>query len=239
MKKKKLNEHIRDLRKRRDLSLNEAAEKLGIKYSRLVNWENGRNEPNLDMLIKMCDVYGVSADELLQTAEEYALGLDEGKIIKVYRSLPEGMKEFFRMMVRLFEEFVAEPEVRMIPRPIYDTPASAGYGTFLDSSEYEMVDFPEDAVPPDATFGVRVSGNSMEPDYPNGSIVFAKQIKNLRPGDVGIFVFNNEGYIKKLGSESNLISINEEYDDIQVHEYDDLRVVGKVVGEPYIEEIAE
>lgn len=238
---KTLHERIVASRENTGMSKGEAADALGVKYTRYVNWENGTSLPSADFIYKICRLFNVSADQLLQTYQDFTLGLDEAKIIDVYRSLQPRSKKLLRNIVRDFSDFRKDSndeyrEPALIPRPIYDLPASAGPGTFLDSSTYSMVEFPESVVPSEATFGVRVSGDSMEPDYPDGSIVFVKQMKNLYPGDVGIFTLNGDGFIKELGTKNNLISHNQDYKDIHIGEYDDLRVVGKVIGDPYVEE---
>ena len=46
---------------------------------------------------------------------------------------------------------------------------SAGTGAFLDEGSFEMVSFPASTVPDGADFGVRVSGDSMEPVYHDGA----------------------------------------------------------------------
>ena len=53
--------------------------------------------------------------------------------------------------------------IRYIDKPVSNLRVSAGTGSFLDEDNFEMVSFPENAVPAEADFGVRVSGNSMEP----------------------------------------------------------------------------
>ena len=46
------------------LSQKEAAEKLGISNVTLSNWENGVSFPDAQQIIKICEVYGVSYDNL-------------------------------------------------------------------------------------------------------------------------------------------------------------------------------
>ena len=48
-------------------------------------------------------------------------------------------------------------------------------------------------------------------------------------GQIGIFTVNNDGFIKKKG-EDRLISINDDYPDIRVGEYDDCGCAGLVIG---------
>lgn len=227
-----LGQRLRKYRERAGYHISEAAQLLGIRYGRLVSWENDNHKPDIDRVVTMSELYDVSVDELLDTNREFTLKVDESKIIDIYRSLPVSLKDLLMDIVRSIDMYnkKTEKRIRITPRPIYEQSASAGTGSFLDSTRYTMMEFPEEVVPNEATFGVRVSGDSMEPDYPDGSIVFVKQMKNLRPGDVGIFTLNGEGFIKEMGDNANLISRNKAYSDIEINEYDDLRVVGKVVG---------
>lgn len=55
------------------LSQKEAASKLGINYYQLCNYEINRSEPNLDTLVKMADLYGVSIDYLLKGESDQRL----------------------------------------------------------------------------------------------------------------------------------------------------------------------
>ena len=48
-------------------------------------------------------------------------------------------------------------------------------------------------------FGVRVSGNSMEPVYHDGQIVWVERCETLSIGQVGVFVYDGEGYLKSYG----------------------------------------
>ena len=73
---------------------------------------------------------------------------------------------------------------------------SAGTGEFLDEGNFEMVSFPEKSVPKGADFGVRVSGDSMEPVYHDGQIVWVEECETLAVGEVGIFAYDGDGYLK-------------------------------------------
>ncbi len=128
--------------------------------------------------------------------------------------------------------------------------ASAGTGNILDEGGFEKVSFPVSAVPSNADFGVRVHGDSMEPVYHDGQIVWVKRCETLLPGDIGIFVYDGNGYLKKYGErepeepdregfvDSNgvlrpqplLISYNPAYAPIQVSPQAMFRVVGQVLN---------
>ena len=80
-------------------------------------------------------------------------------------------------------------------------------------------------------FILQLSGNSMEPIYFDGDIVLVKQQPAVELGEIGIFDIEDNGYIKKYGGD-RLISLNAEYDDIILSDYDEERIhcFGKVIG---------
>ena len=122
-----------------------------------------------------------------------------------------------------------DSEEDRITLPVYDAGASAGTGVFLDSPDYEMVAMPDDRLHRRANFGVWVEGDSMEPRFSNGDLVLVRTQPSVDIGDIGIFVLNGEGYIKKLG-KNKLISLNPAYRDIEISEDDHIYVKGKVLG---------
>ena len=116
--------------------------------------------------------------------------------------------------------------------PLYRLAVSAGTGEFLDGDGYDTVEVGEE-VSPLADFGVRIAGDSMEPRFVSGQIVWVRRQETLRHGEIGIFLFNGSGYCKRLEREGNrveLVSLNSAYPPIRVYAGDELRVFGKVVG---------
>lgn len=57
--------NLRALRKARGFSQMELGRVLHYGYTAVSNYENGRNEPSLDDLIRLADFFDVSIDELL------------------------------------------------------------------------------------------------------------------------------------------------------------------------------
>lgn len=91
--------------------------------------------------------------------------------------------------------------IRCIDMPVSDLRVSAGTGTFLDEGGFTTVSFPETAVPKGARFGIRVSGDRMEPVYHDGQIVWVKPCETLLPGQVGVFLYDGEGFLKVYGQQ--------------------------------------
>ena len=88
-------------------------------------------------------------------------------------------------------------------------------------------------VPEEADFGLRISGDSMEPQFINGQIVWVKQQNYLEDGEIGIFFLDGSGYIKKLQDNKdghNLISLNKAYKPIPIVEDSNFMIFGKVIG---------
>ncbi len=52
-------------RKSKKVSQRELAQHLNVSRTTYQSYENGRNEPNIDTLIKMADFFGVSVDTLI------------------------------------------------------------------------------------------------------------------------------------------------------------------------------
>ena len=86
---------------------------------------------------------------------------------------------------------------------------------------------------PDADFGVRVSGDSMEPLYLNGQIIWVHQQETLEDGEIGIFFLDGEAYVKKYHQTPDgisLISMNKKYAPIKISSGSVFWTFGKVVG---------
>lgn len=71
---------LKERRSQLDLTQQEVAKKLYISRQTISNWENGKSYPDLDMLIKISDVYQVSIDSLLKGDQELKKSLDTQKV---------------------------------------------------------------------------------------------------------------------------------------------------------------
>ena len=57
--------NLKDVRKLSNFTQKQVAERLGVVESCYANWEQGRTEPNIDMLRKLGEIFNLSIDELL------------------------------------------------------------------------------------------------------------------------------------------------------------------------------
>lgn len=116
---------------------------------------------------------------------------------------------------------------------IYENAVSAGTGNFLTDGPKKTIQIPDNVIPEATSYGVRITGDSMEPEFKNGQIAWVLKQDAIENGEIGIFSLNGEAYIKKLHDNRNgifLISLNEKYPPIPVKEHDRFDILGKVVG---------
>ncbi len=64
-----LAEKILHLRTQQGLSQLELAERLGVSRQSVSKWETGQSVPDLDKLIKLADLFGITVDELVREGE--------------------------------------------------------------------------------------------------------------------------------------------------------------------------
>ena len=153
-----------------------------------------------------------------------------------YRSLDEyGKKAVTDLLDTEYERCSSENDVTdlTIELPMPELPASAGIGTWLEDGYNTPVTVRKTKEAERANVVIKVSGDSMEPLYTDGDRVLVKIQPDVELGEIGIFIVDGEGFIKKKG-ERELISVNPEYDNIPVGEFTEYRCFGKVLGKAEI-----
>ena len=225
-----ITRNLNELMEKNRIRAIDLAEAVGVSKSAVSHWLAGDNSPNIEVLAKICQVYGVKMSEMLNDRTE--LSPAEKQHIKKYRSLDHyGRKAVDSLMDIELERCSVVVELpRLITLPMVELKASAGTGQWLGDDEYttrvDVLDTPEARR---ANVVIEVSGDSMEPRYHDGDKVLVKLQPTVEQNEIGIFIVDNCGYIKKLGV-NELISVNKEYDNIPLNEYNDVTCVGKVVG---------
>ncbi len=64
-----IGENIRRMRRQRDLTQEQLADRLGVTYQSVSRWENGSAYPDMELLPAISDIFSVSVDELLGIPE--------------------------------------------------------------------------------------------------------------------------------------------------------------------------
>ena len=220
------------LRRAKKLRQKDVAAKLSchgftVSAKTIYNWEKGLAQPNAGQFLALCDIYGV--DDILW---RFA-GVHRGPYAGLNQAGRNKAREFIDLLfhIDLYRDDPEESSEAPRLMRLYDVPASAGTGNFLDESGYEMIEAPGH-IPATADFALRVSGDSMEPLYQDGQIICVKEQDALSDGEIGIFAYSGNVYCKKLidaGNKAYLRSLNAEYDDIEILEDFGFKTIGKVV----------
>lgn len=197
----------------------------------------------------LTDAQRAAALDLLQTAfgtstrfiDTCTASVASSEISRLSRSVDTCVEQYQKALKTAAAVFNAS--ILTLPTPvesiaIYDLPASAGNGQFLDSSDFTMIDFPIDTIPRSTSFGVRIRGDSMIPAIKDGEIVFVKRQPALLDGEIGIFALNGDVFCKRYrrsGEDVFLESDNKDnYQPIHITETDNLRLLGLVIGHSYL-----
>lgn len=112
---------------------------------------------------------------------------------------------------------------------LFDQPLSAGLGMDV-FEDIPGEDFEVTASKCD--FALRIKGDSMEPDIPDGSIVLIHRQDTVETGESGAFFHNGRVYCKKRKVENGktlLFSNNSKYPPIEIRNEDTSKCYGKVI----------
>ena len=94
---------------------------------------------------------------------------------------------------RFLAETSMEPEPKVVN--LFTDPSAAGPALGITGQSCEPYTLtPND--PQGAAYAVRVQGDSMEPDFPDGSIAFVNH-DQMRDGDIGVFCVDGATVIKQ------------------------------------------
>ena len=189
---------------------------------------------SLDYLIEdvsQADDVGITVvtPKAMKIAKQYDDLDDYGKETMEYVLSRETdrVKEIRRLSEHLGTEASSDFPSAFILFPRSEQPASAGTGMFLGPEDFETIYVRDNPLIRRASFGVPVSGDSMEPEYHDGDTLLVEAASDIRVGEVGAFTLDGQGYVKERGKDT-LISLNPEYAPIPMDE--SVRCNGRVIG---------
>ena len=217
--------------------------------STIYSWENDNSQPTPDAFLCMCKHYGISnpitffeyntKNTFTDTAALAAQPPHYANLDAPYRTAVDAVSD---AMYKAQEQAKNQATATSMPDNVidistrrvalYEIRPSAGHGNLLDESPYTIVEIGPDA-PIETSYCLTVSGDSMEPKLHDGELLYVRQQDYVEDGEIGIFVYDENVYVKRLEHRSGhtyLISLNSAYDPIKVNEYFEFCCLGKVLN---------
>lgn len=236
--KKYIGNQIKTFRKSAGFTQDELAKRLNTTKQTISRYEKGDRKANQDMLFELCDIFGVSIDDFFPSQNETLQSPTTSPIQTIYDQLaPPRQGKVLTYAERQLKEQNEEKTqpnevsdvIQLYSYDYYDHPASAGTGQYLNDVRVERIELPVDV---DADFVIPIKGDSMEPDYHDGDLVFIQTSVELNDGVIGVFNYNGDAYIKQLvidKDQAYLHSLNPAYKDMPITPETDFRIIGEVV----------
>lgn len=228
---------IKEFRLKRNLTQKELAKLVNVGDTTIANYEKGFRSPKKDTMFDLANAFNVSIDDLFPPIQKDSSS-NTSSIKAIYDELkPPRQAKVLTYAERLRDEQRNEQSqptevseaIQLYSYDYYDHPASAGTGQYLNDVRVERIELPVDI---DADFVIPIKGDSMEPDYHDGDLVFIQTSVDLNDGVIGVFNYNGDAYIKQLvidKDQAYLHSLNPVYKDMPITPDTDFRIIGEVV----------
>ena len=232
--------------RRNALGMNQAelAAKIGVSRNTVAGWETGHSRPDLDTLPALCSALRISLSRFF--GRESKRTEEERHLLELYSSLEVGDREVVIWQMEAIHDrraalraekaafMVSPPKVVRLFRN--DLGAAAGFSAPIGETQGDQVILLADRETEQADEIITVCGNSMEPTFSDGDQVLVQHTKDLRFGEIGIFLVDNEGYIKEYQADG-LHSHNPAYKTMIFRDDQMVRCLGRVIGKVRPEQV--
>lgn len=230
-------ENITHFRKQRGITQKELAKEVGITASTMTDYMKLRSAPSFGVIQKLADYFGVKKSDIDTTFKEESVTLSDAPDLltqqiteKVVQLTTPNKKIVLRTSEELLEGQGREVNEKLFEYHVFEK-LSAGTGySYTEERNYDIVYFDKDLTHDLASW---VYGDSMEPDYPSGSVALIKDTGWDYDGAIYAVDWDGQSYIKKVYKEKNglrLVSLNNKYADKFAPFSEEPRIIGKVVG---------
>lgn len=220
---------LKELRKAIKMTQQALADKIGVSRSAVAMWETSANEPDNEMLIKLSKLFNCSVDYLLGKTEDR---VDDRLLDEVNEMSPDTLARYGNLL-----DASAVPNVAPIRIPVLGTiPAGVPLEAIEDVLDWEELPAAM-ARGGKEYFGLKVSGDSMLPDYRDGDVLILRKQDACESGqDCAVMVNSDDATFKRVRiSEKGitLMPLNPAYEPLfysnqEVSELP-VRIIGVVV----------
>ncbi len=241
-------------------SQKDLAEYVGVRQNTVSDWINKGNSPKVEQIYRICDFFEISTDSLFgysnskNTINQFEPNI---QLSQSFNNLTVPQQDLILSLIQEFNTLnlqqnnkiklqkqnkvssnvisLEETSDQNIKLRIYTQKASAGLGKYkYDDDDFTEANFQKTYQSQKADHVIIVEGNSMYPTINDGDYIFIKEQPTIEHNEIGIFVYDDKVYCKRLSIDKknkvlHLISDNKDYDDILIKNIDDIRTIGKVI----------
>ncbi|EOD8341210.1 LexA family transcriptional regulator [Staphylococcus aureus] len=232
-------DRLKQIMSERKISQSELSRRTGIGRNSISDYLNGKYEAKQDKVFELAKALNVNEAWLMGFDISKNRKIENNDIASIYSKLtPPRQKNVLNYAnEQLDEQNTKGDNIVDINSYKQDRIAvnvngcvSAGVGERLHGETLftEMVKAP---IPPH-DLALKVNGDSMEPMFKDDEIIFVEKTHNIKNGQIGIFIIEEEAYVKKVFVEDDrltLVSLNKEYRDLHFYRNESVRLVGKVI----------
>lgn len=208
---------IKQFRLEKKLTQSQLADYLNTTKQTISRYENGDRKANQDVLFELTELFEKSIDDFFpnQTVNQKSTPSNitplQPEITQIYNALSQSGKSKLLKYAKLLQEADSIEYFEVIAT----TKLSAGVGYAFNEDDQEKV-YVENK-PPYYEIASFVNGDSMEPKYHSGDIVYLVD-KGLSTynGQVCAVSYQDRTYLKRVFTEKDclrLVSINQKYPD--------------------------
>lgn len=204
---------------------------LDLKYTTVRDWLKGITYPRIGKIELLANYFNINKSDLIENKNSTAQPSDSllEEITNTARKLNTDNK---KIVLRMSEDLLDEQEKRIKAKinevsevislyqveVVSETAAACGfnYGFGYEDTDRETIEV--DEKPPHHDIATKVSGDSMQPVYQDGDILYLVD-KGLTTynGDLAVIAYGDRSYFKKIYTENGrlrLVSLNYKYEDI-------------------------
>lgn len=220
--KSSISQYLNGSHKPSNLSSGRMAKVLGVDPVWLMGLSDIKTKPtDVEQIAATFEMFNKTHPDL-PTYREKTHFLSYKKLMDKYKDQIDAITNQLLLLQEREEAVQASKKTRRYV--CYHRIAAAGTGFYFDDIPSDTIEAPDMEL---ADFVIGVSGDSMEPTFSDGDYVYVKKTHELAEGEIGIFVFNGECYIKEYQSGC-LVSHNKAYPNIPGSA--DIKCFGKVLG---------
>lgn len=94
--REEISKNLLYYRKKAGLTQKQLADKIGVKNTAVSNWESGNNSIDIDTLCLVCEVFGITLNDIYGGYSEKStvLSADEMNLIATYREISDQGKQY-------------------------------------------------------------------------------------------------------------------------------------------------